>query len=159
MRSPRSERLPFFDALTRAATRANSLLCIGLDPAPDQIPANLRAAASSDAEAALAWNRTIIEATADLVCAYKPNSAFYEAMGEEGMACLRGTLDLIPPEVPIILDVKRSPLPATPAADSSSSATPPTPAPAPFSIWRSATGVHWIARRTSPSTCTWHARR
>jgi uridine monophosphate synthetase len=116
MRSPRSERLPFFDALTRAATRANSLLCIGLDPAPDQIPANLRAAASSDAEAALAWNRTIIEATADLVCAYKPNSAFYEAMGEEGMACLRATLDLIPPEVPIILDVKRGDIGNTAAA-------------------------------------------
>ena len=40
-------------------------------------------------------------------CGYKPNSAFYEAYGEEGMRALQATLDLIPKEIPVLLDAKR----------------------------------------------------
>jgi orotidine-5'-phosphate decarboxylase len=51
--------------------------------------------------------RAIVEATADLVCAFKPNLAFFEAMGERGWEVLTETLRAIPPEVPVIADAKR----------------------------------------------------
>lgn len=116
MRHPAATRLPFFQALEAAASRADSLLCIGLDPTPEQVPARFRTAGASTAEAILAWNRAIIEATHDLVCAFKPNIAFYEALGAEGLECLRATLDAIPPDVPVILDVKRGDIGTTAAA-------------------------------------------
>ena len=88
----------FFDKLERAAQRNGSLLCVGLDPDPAQMPV-------SDVAA---FNRAIIEATAGLVCAYKPNLAFYEALGERGLAALRDTLAAIPSDIPVIADGKRS---------------------------------------------------
>jgi orotidine-5'-phosphate decarboxylase len=88
----------FFDKLDRAAQRNGSLLCVGLDPDPAQMPI-------SDVAA---FNRAIIEATAEFVCAFKPNLAFYEALGERGMAALRDTLAAIPAEIPVIADGKRN---------------------------------------------------
>jgi len=88
----------FFDKLERAAQRNGSLLCVGLDPDPARMPV-------SDVAA---FNRAIIEATAGLVCAYKPNLAFYEALGERGLAALRDTLAAIPPDIPVIADGKRN---------------------------------------------------
>ncbi len=107
----------FFDKLTAAARRADSLLCVGLDPAPDQVPARFRDAHPGDLPAAiLAWNRAVIAATQELVCAYKPNIAFYEALGTAGMETLRATLAAIPPELPVILDAKRGDIGSTAAA-------------------------------------------
>ena len=57
---------------------------------------------------ALEFNRRIIDATHDLVCAYKPNLAFYEAMGERGIKTLRETLKIIPNSILTIGDGKRS---------------------------------------------------
>ena len=74
-----------------------SLLCVGLDPDPALMPVRDVAA----------FNRAIIEATAAFVCAYKPNLAFYEALGEKGYAALRETLAAIPADIPIIADAKR----------------------------------------------------
>ncbi len=120
MRTPLAQRPPFFAALQAAAARADSLLCVGLDPASDQIPARFRTPGATgeraDIEAMLAWNRALIDATADLVCAYKPNVAFYEALGAPGMELLRATLALIPADVPVILDVKRGDIGNTAAA-------------------------------------------
>jgi orotidine-5'-phosphate decarboxylase len=59
----------------------------------------------------IAFNREIVEATADIVCAYKINVAFYEAHGTEGIRALRRTIAIIrtvAPNVPIILDAKRA---------------------------------------------------
>ncbi len=111
----------FFAKLAAAAKRNNSLLCVGLDPAPEQIPARFRTGAPGNAPAALAtamvaWNSAVIEATSDLVCAYKPNIAFYEALGAPGLAGLRETLALIPASIPVILDVKRGDIGSTAAA-------------------------------------------
>jgi len=53
------------------------------------------------------FNKAIIEATSDLVCAYKPNLAFYEALGTEGMAILEKTVKCIPGDIPVIGDAKR----------------------------------------------------
>jgi orotidine-5'-phosphate decarboxylase len=88
-----------FVAKLVAASRQNkSLLCVGLDPDPELMPEKV---------ALFEFNRAIIEATADLVCAYKPNLAFYEALGNEGLDALRRTVDCIPEGIPIIGDAKR----------------------------------------------------
>jgi orotidine-5'-phosphate decarboxylase len=89
----------FFQKLARAVARNDSLLCVGLDPDPERLPLG--------ADGVAAFQRAIIEATADLVCAYKPNLAFYEALGEPGLRALRDTLAAVPSDVPVIGDAKR----------------------------------------------------
>lgn len=90
--------MDFDRKLREAAARNDSLLCIGLDPDPDRLPPGM-----SIAE----FNREIIGATHDLVCAYKPNLAFYEAHGIEGMRALEETIASVPAGIPIIGDAKR----------------------------------------------------
>ncbi|GIV69655.1 orotidine-5'-phosphate decarboxylase [Caldilinea sp.] len=103
----------FFTKLEQAVERNDSLLCVGLDPTPEQLPARYRSQAGSVADAIVAWNRAIIEQTADLVCAYKPNIAFYEALGNAGLDALRATLEAIPADIPVILDAKRGDIGST----------------------------------------------
>ncbi len=89
---------PSFTEKLRAAVRDNdSLLCVGLDPDAALMPVKDVAA----------FNRAIIEATSDLVCAFKPNLAFYEAQGSEGWEALKATIAAIPSHVPVIADAKR----------------------------------------------------
>ncbi|MBI2610803.1 orotidine-5'-phosphate decarboxylase [Candidatus Kaiserbacteria bacterium] len=83
-------------------------LCVGLDSDLVKIP---EAAQKEDTRTTMvAFNRAIIDATKTVVCAYKPNPAFYEARGEEGYAALRETIAYIldvAPDIPVILDAKR----------------------------------------------------
>jgi orotidine-5'-phosphate decarboxylase len=95
----------FFDRLRDAATKKNTLLCVGLDSEPDRLPAPLRG--REGVEGIVEFNRRIVDATADLVAAYKPNLAFYEALGPAGMEALLRTRELIPADVPVIGDAKR----------------------------------------------------
>ena len=79
---------------------AGSLLCVGLDPQPARTPA----------DQLLQFNTNIVEATADLACAYKPQSAFYEAHGDAGWRALAETIAMIrqaAPQALVILDAKR----------------------------------------------------
>lgn len=88
-------------------TKNNSLLCVGLDSELSKIPAHLKNAQFPQFE----FNQAIIEATADLVCAYKPNTAFYEAQGEQGIKELKMTCDYLKekyPDILLILDAKRA---------------------------------------------------
>jgi uridine monophosphate synthetase len=97
----------FFAKLHTAALQNQSLLCVGLDPQLAHIPSRFRQAQGDPLAAILAWNSAIIEATHPYVCVYKPNIAFYEALGLPGLQLLRATLDLIPAEIPVLLDAKR----------------------------------------------------
>lgn len=84
------------------------MLCVGLDPDLQKIPESARK--NGPRETIVAFNRSIVDATRDLVSTYKPNSAFYEAHGDEGIAALRETIFYIrdvAPDVPVILDAKR----------------------------------------------------
>jgi orotidine-5'-phosphate decarboxylase len=93
----------FIEKLLGAARRNQSLLCIGLDPEASRLPDCLR----SEPDPVFAFNRAIVEATADLVCSYKPNLGFYEALGQPGWEALTKTLAVIPNNVPVIGDAKR----------------------------------------------------
>jgi orotidine-5'-phosphate decarboxylase len=99
--------MKFIEKLTRAMQANNSLLCVGLDTDPKRMPEGIGVAD---------FNKAIIEATADMVCAYKPNLAFYEAMGDEGQAALKETLKNIPDNIPAIADAKRGDIGNTAAA-------------------------------------------
>jgi orotidine-5'-phosphate decarboxylase len=92
----------FIDKLSRAQRENRSFLCIGLDI----VIANSPAPISLYDEPMLPFARAIIDATKDLVCAYKPNLAFYLAEGAAGIVALERIVRLIPPEIPIILDGK-----------------------------------------------------
>jgi orotidine-5'-phosphate decarboxylase len=91
--------------LAAAAVRSGSLVCVGLDPDPSRFPSPLAGEADL-ARAIVRFNAAIIEATADLVCAYKPNLGFYLALGAPGAAALAETRRLIPAATPAILDAK-----------------------------------------------------
>lgn len=87
------------------------MLCVGLDPDFTLIPEVLKGENSSIEDLLFAFNREIIDATADLVCAYKPNAAFYEAHGIAGAKALARTVAHIKEayaEIPVILDAKRA---------------------------------------------------
>ncbi len=99
----------FFEHLENTATRNHSLLCVGLDPRPEQFPEEIRAGV----DPILSLNRRVIDATRDLVCAFKPNIAFYEAQGIDGLRALRRTIEYIGGETPVILDAKRGDIGST----------------------------------------------
>lgn len=90
---------PTFRERYEAASTANdSLLCVGLDPDPGRIP---------DGVGMLEFLQSIVEATADLVCCFKPNAAFFESRGPEGVEELRALIAGMPDEAPVLLDAKR----------------------------------------------------
>ena len=95
--------MTFTQKLREIQSNQKSLLCIGLDVNKERIPSCLQSLSNP----VLEFNRQIIEATQDLVCAYKPNLAFYEAMGESGITALRETLKFIPKSILTIGDGKR----------------------------------------------------
>jgi orotidine-5'-phosphate decarboxylase len=92
----------YLEKLLAAQQTNHSWLCIGLDPQPELMPVP----ALSWDEPVLPFNRRIIEATADLVCAYKPNLGFYLQWGAAGVIALERTIAAIPSHIPIILDAK-----------------------------------------------------
>jgi len=90
--------MKFIDKLLRASRKNNSLVCVGLDPDPRLLPENT---------SVFEFNKAIIDATADLVCAYKLNFAFYEALGIECFDTLKYSLNRIPEDIAVIGDAKR----------------------------------------------------
>ena len=107
----------FAGRVRAAAERHNSLVCVGLDPNIARFPAALREQFVTDPAGALtAFNTAIIEATADLVCAYKPNLGFYMAYGLAGIEALARTRAAIPAAIPAILDAKVNDLSSTAVA-------------------------------------------
>ncbi|MDD9994629.1 MAG: orotidine-5'-phosphate decarboxylase [Dehalococcoidia bacterium] len=100
---------PYIERLRAAMGRSRSLVCVGLDPEPARMPL-------SDVAA---FNRAIIDATADLVCAFKPNLGHYEALGIPGLSALEETIEHIrsaAPGVVLIGDAKRGDVGSTSAA-------------------------------------------
>ena len=99
--------MTFHNKLDKVVGKNNSLLCVGLDPDVSKMPTQFK----KSKQPLFDFNKAIIDATASLVCAFKPQSAFYEAYGPEGIKQLKQTADYIHkkyPHIPIILDAKRA---------------------------------------------------
>jgi len=93
-----------FSERLRAAAAANrSWLMIGLDPIVERLPDGI----GRDLEGVLKFNRSLVEATHDLVIGYKPNFAFYEALGPRGWEVLARTREVIPGNLLALADAKR----------------------------------------------------
>jgi uridine monophosphate synthetase len=106
------EKVNFLDKLNNAVERNHSLLCVGLDPNPEILPARYSSMKTNRGflSGLDEWLQYLIAQTKDLVCAYKPTLEFYRALGPPGLELLRKTLASIPLHIPIILDAKHGDL-------------------------------------------------
>ena len=96
----------FFSRLEARTRTIGSLLCVGLDPHPADLAAPTAAAARD-------FCLRLIAATADVAAAFKPNAAFFEQFGPDGMAALRDVIAAVPNDVPVLLDAKRGDIAST----------------------------------------------
>ena len=106
---------PTFVSRLEQCWKQDNFVCVGLDSDYNHIPESVKSLDSVE-ETLFAFNRDIIDATHDLVCAYKPNAAFYEAQGDAGLRALIRTVRYIRetyPHIPIILDAKRADIDST----------------------------------------------
>ena len=95
-------KINFIQKLKNIVKKNNSLLCVGLDTDTDKIP--------KEFNDQFEFNKYIIDKTFDLVCSYKLNTAFYEAIGYKGILALKKTCDYLRKkykEIPLIIDAKR----------------------------------------------------
>jgi orotidine-5'-phosphate decarboxylase len=104
--------MQFFQGLAAVQRRHDSLLCVGLDPEPERFPGTWR----GDAARIFDYCARIVDATKDLVCAYKPQIAYFAAHRAEGqLEQLMAYIRRVAPEVPVILDAKRGDIGSTAA--------------------------------------------
>lgn len=103
----------FFSFLSKRVDDCSSLLCVGLDPHPSDLPA-------PTAEAALTFCLRLVKATAPYAAAFKPNAAFFELYGPEGWSALKDVIAAVQEQsnrlgsmIPVILDAKRGDIAAT----------------------------------------------
>ena len=102
--------MSFITSLNDRWSAANSLVCVGLDPEPAKFPAHLR----DDPDAVFAFCSAIVNATADLVCCFKPQIAHFAALGaEDSLQRLIAHIHAAHPGVPVILDAKRGDIGST----------------------------------------------
>ena len=100
----------FNDRLRRSWRRSDSALCVGLDPRLDRVPAHLK----GGSDPLFAFCREIVDATADLVCAFKPQFAYFAAeRAETQLEALIAYIHREHPGVPVILDAKRNDIGST----------------------------------------------
>ncbi|MEM7015548.1 MAG: orotidine-5'-phosphate decarboxylase, partial [Verrucomicrobiota bacterium] len=88
--------MTYLEKLRKRIDESGSNLCVGLDPRPDYIDGDVRD-----------FLLRVVDETQSYAAAYKPNMAYFEAMGFEGMLMLQDVLDQISPEIPVIQDGKR----------------------------------------------------
>jgi orotidine-5'-phosphate decarboxylase len=101
---------PFNQRLTARWRAADSLLCVGLDPDPTRFPAHLR----DRDDAIFVFCRAIVDATADLACAFKPQIAYFASRAaEDQLVELIAHIRQAHPGLPVILDAKRGDIGAT----------------------------------------------
>jgi len=102
--------MTFLDLLRDATTRNDSLLCVGLDPEPTRFPGHM----NGQAHKIYDFCAAIVDATADLVCAFKPQIAYFAAHGaEDQLERLMQHMRANAPHVPVILDAKRGDIGST----------------------------------------------
>jgi len=98
-----ANRATFSARLQKAIGRTGGCLCVGLDVDPTKMPGDI----PRDGQGVLRFCRSIIDATRDLAAAYKPNMAFFEAMGAQGFEILELLRQSVPQDVLFVMDAKR----------------------------------------------------
>ncbi len=98
----------FFEKVTKAAQRNNSLLCVGMDPVEALLPDGVDIFSRL-----VTWGKDLIAKTSDVVCCYKPNFGFYEQFGPKGVRAMVEIIEAIPPHIPVLLDAKRGDIGST----------------------------------------------
>jgi orotidine 5'-phosphate decarboxylase subfamily 2 len=101
----------YLERLAARSGAVGTVLCLGLDPDPEALPAGF----GRDVAGIEAFARVALEACLPFVAAVKPNLAFYEAFGSRGLAALERLRALVPDDVPVILDGKRADIGSTSA--------------------------------------------
>lgn len=96
----------FFDKLTHAISSKNTLLCLGLDPDPTRYSEHFPNINHDPEQALITWAEGLLGVLPE-VCCVKPNIAFYEQFGTDGLRALEQTIAIIPEDIPILLDAKR----------------------------------------------------
>ncbi|MBN1978998.1 MAG: orotidine-5'-phosphate decarboxylase [Anaerolineae bacterium] len=94
--------MTFTNKLVASQKANNSWVCIGLDLVMERLPESVRSSKSPF----LSFSRAIVEATADVVSAYKPNLGFWLTEGPAGLSALQQLVAVIPENIPVILDAK-----------------------------------------------------
>ena len=102
-------RPPYLERLAARSAATGTVLCLGLDPDPDALPAGF----SPDLAGVEAFCRLVLDAALPVAAAVKPNLAFYEVFGSAGLALLERLRARIPDDVPVVLDGKRGDVPNT----------------------------------------------
>src|SRR6476646_9510652 len=101
--------MSFAARLAGLCAERRSHVCIGLDPTIERLPVSVRAGEDPVFE----FNRAIVDATIDLVPVYKPNLAFYEALGPGGWTSLKRTGEYIDRRAIVLGDAKRGDIDST----------------------------------------------
>jgi len=103
----------FFSRLESRANQIDSLLCVGVDPHPQELE---RSSGENLGDRLLNFCQRIIDTTSEVAVAYKPNIAFFEAHGPVGISILQNVIAYIPEDIPVILDAKRGDIASTAVA-------------------------------------------
>mmetsp|Transcript_4043 Transcript_4043/g.5924 ORF Transcript_4043/g.5924 Transcript_4043/m.5924 type:complete len:533 (+) Transcript_4043:23-1621(+) len=106
----------FFEFLETRVNAVDSLVCVGLDPHKEDIEAYKKKSGDdgmSDAQAMFGFCKDLVDLTKHVAAAYKPNAAFFEALGHSGVEKLEEVIAYIPKDIPVVLDVKRGDISST----------------------------------------------
>ncbi len=105
--------MTFIQKLQHAVSASSSTLCVGLDPNLSLLPKSVKADFSGPEEQVIGFCKKVIDHTKDFSAAYKPNLAFFEALGSQGLSVFQQVVDHIPEEKIIIADAKRGDISST----------------------------------------------
>ncbi|MFA5668212.1 MAG: orotidine-5'-phosphate decarboxylase [Balneolaceae bacterium] len=105
--------MTFLEKLHQSVRHSNSTLCVGLDPNLDLLPQAIKSEFNSKEEQVLSFCKTVIDATQEHCAAFKPNLAFFEALGAQGFSVLEEVLQHIPKNRIVIADAKRGDISST----------------------------------------------
>jgi orotidine-5'-phosphate decarboxylase len=105
--------MTFLEKLQKSVKESGSTLCIGLDPNLDLLPQSVRDQFETPEEQIAYFCKLVIDYTSEYTAAYKPNLAFFEAIGRHGLAVFKEVIDHIPSEKILIADAKRGDISST----------------------------------------------
>ena len=105
--------MTYLEKLETAVQKTNSTLCVGLDPNLNLLPDQIRGKIGSSSELVIEFCTKVVDATKDHCAAYKPNLAFFEALGKKGLKVLAEVIDYIPETHVVITDAKRGDISST----------------------------------------------